>query len=71
MLKMKKTSTGRRPQNIKSGISQQPPVRSYSNLTLKLRLPNETLQMFHIKMTSNGRGPQISKWSISATADWI
>jgi hypothetical protein len=27
-------------------------------LGLKLRLPNETLQMFQIKMTSNGRGPQ-------------
>ena len=29
--KMKKTSSGRQPQNTKSGISQQPIIESYSN----------------------------------------
>ena len=33
---MKTTSSGRRPQNMESGISQQPLVGSYSNLKLKL-----------------------------------
>jgi hypothetical protein len=35
--KMKTTSDGRRPQNIKSGISQEPMPGSYSNIKLKLR----------------------------------
>ena len=39
ILQMKTTSHGRRPQNIKSGISQQPLIGSYSNFKLKLRLP--------------------------------
>ena len=34
ILKMKTTSHGRLPQNIKSGISQQPLIGSYSNLKL-------------------------------------
>ena len=37
---MKTTSNGRRPQNIKIGISQQPRTGSYSNFKLKLRWPN-------------------------------
>ena len=35
-LQRKTTTNGRRPQNMKSGISQQPLVGSYSNLKLKL-----------------------------------
>ena len=38
---MKTTSDGRRPQHIKSWISQQPLIGSYSNLKLKLRGPNQ------------------------------
>ena len=34
ILKTKTTSNGRQPQNIKSWKSQQPPVRSYTNLKL-------------------------------------
>ena len=41
MLETKTTSNGRRPQNIKSGISQQPLIGSFSNLKLKLRGPNQ------------------------------
>ena len=41
MLETNMTSNGRRPQNIKSGISQQPPIGSFSNLKLKLRGPNQ------------------------------
>ena len=37
ILQMNTTSYGRRPQNIKSGIYQQPLIESYSNLKLKLR----------------------------------
>ena len=36
-LKIKTTSNGRRPQNIKSGISQQPLIGSHSNFKLKLK----------------------------------
>ena len=39
---MKTTSNGRQPQNIKSGISQQPLIGSFSNLKLKLRRPNQS-----------------------------
>ena len=41
MLDMKTTSNGRRPQNIKSWISQQPLIGSSSNFKLKLRGPNK------------------------------
>jgi hypothetical protein len=34
---MKMTSSGRRPQNIESGIFQQPLIGSYSNFKLILR----------------------------------
>jgi hypothetical protein len=40
MVAMKTTSNGRRPQNIKRKISQQPLNRSSSNFKLKLREPN-------------------------------
>ena len=36
-LQWKMTTNGRRPQNMKSGIDQQPLVGSYSNFKLKLR----------------------------------
>ena len=55
ILKMKTTSNGRRPQNIKRGISQQPCIWSYSNFKLKIRWPNLILQILKIKTTSNGR----------------
>ena len=58
---MKTTSNGRRPQNIKSGISQQPLIGSYSNVKLRLRRPKQTGQILQMKMTSNGRRPQIIK----------
>ena len=35
---------GRRPQNIKCRISQQPLVGSYPNFKLKLRGPNQSVQ---------------------------
>jgi hypothetical protein len=38
---MKTTSDGRRPQNIKSGIFQQPLIGSSSNFKLKLRGLNQ------------------------------
>jgi hypothetical protein len=45
LLQMKTTSYGRRPQNIKSGIYQQPLIGSYSHLKLKLRWPNYIIQI--------------------------
>jgi hypothetical protein len=50
------TSKRRRPQNIKSGISQQ---------QFKFILPNHTLQILQMKTTSNGRRPQNIKSEIS------
>ena len=41
MLEIKTTSNGRRPQNIKSWISQQPLIGSSSNFKLKLRGLNQ------------------------------
>jgi hypothetical protein len=38
---MKMTSDGRKPQNIKSGISQPPLIGSSSNFKLKLRGLNQ------------------------------
>jgi hypothetical protein len=40
---MKTTSNGRRPQNIKTGISQQPLIGPYSNFELNLIIPNQKL----------------------------
>ena len=42
---MKKTAYGRQPQNIKSGISQQPLIGSYSNFKLRLRQPKQSVQI--------------------------
>ena len=61
MIEIKTTSNERRPQIIKSLISQQLLIGSYSNLKLKLRGPNHTKKMIEIKMTFNGRGHQIIK----------
>jgi hypothetical protein len=52
-LKWKTTS------NIKSEISQQLMVRSSTNFKLRLMWPNQTLQMFQMKTTSNRRRPQM------------
>jgi hypothetical protein len=41
MFERKMTTNGRRPQNIKSGISQQPCIGFSSNFKLKLRRPNQ------------------------------
>jgi hypothetical protein len=56
---MKMTSNRRRPQNMKTGISQQPLVGSYSNLKLKLIGSNQSKQKYKMNMTSNGRRPPI------------
>ena len=56
---MKTTSNGRRPQNIKSGISQQPLIGSYSNFKLSLRLQwrrqpmKEDLKILKVEYISN------------------
>ena len=62
---LKITSNGRQPQNIKSGISQQPLIGSYSSFKLKLRWPNNILQIPEMKTSSNGRRPQTIKSGIS------
>jgi hypothetical protein len=54
-LKRKKTSNGRQPQYMKSRISQQPQLRSYSNLKLKPIGSNQSVQRYQMKMTYNGR----------------
>ena len=59
------TSNRRQPQNMKSGISHQPLVGSYSNLKLKLLGSNQTLQRYQMKTTSNRRQPQNKKSGIS------
>jgi hypothetical protein len=52
---MKTTSNGRRHQNIKSGISQQPLLGFSSNFKPELRGPNQIKICLDMKMTSNGR----------------
>ena len=64
------TENGRWPQNMKSRISQQPLVRSYSNMKLKLTGLNLKVKRCHMKMKSkkttlNGRWPQNMKSRIS------
>ena len=65
---MKTTSNGRRPQNVKSWISQQPLIGSSWNFKLKPRGPNQNEKCLQWrwplmegdvqwKMTSNGRQP--------------
>ena len=46
------------PQNIKSGIFQQPLAGSYANLKLKIMGVNQRVQKCQMKMTSNGRRPK-------------
>jgi hypothetical protein len=70
-LKWKTTS------NIKSEIYQQLLVGSSPNFKLRLIWPKQILQIFQIRMTSNGRGPQIEdylkyqNWNISPTTGLI
>ena len=59
------TSNGRRTQNIKSGISQQPLIGSSSNFKLKLIGPNQNFILLIMKMTYKGRRPQNIKSGIS------
>ena len=61
-LQWKTTLNGRWPQNIKSGISQQPLIGSSSNFKLKLRGQNKIKNAWYEddlqwKTTSNGRRP--------------
>jgi hypothetical protein len=49
---------GRRPENIKCRISQQPLVGSYPNLKLKLRGLNQSVHKPQIEYDQNGRRPQ-------------
>jgi hypothetical protein len=65
LLEMKRTANGRQPQNIHSGISQQPLIGSSSNLKLKLRGPNKKRKLLIIKTALNGRRPQNIKSVIS------
>ena len=58
LLEIKKTSNGRRPQNIYSGISQQLLIGSSSNLKLK------QIKKIVIKTALNGRRPQNIKSAI-------
>ena len=53
MLERKTTTNGRRPQNIKSKISQHPLIGFSSNLKVKLRGPNQN------QKSSKGRQPPI------------
>ena len=62
---MKTTYNGRRPQNIKSGISQQQPIGYYSNFKLKLRWANCIVQILLMKTTFNGRRLENIKSGIS------
>jgi hypothetical protein len=66
MVEMKTTSKGRRPQNIKSRISQQPLMRSFFNFQLKPMGPSQNKRLLEMKMTS-----KYLKRNISATTDQI
>ena len=59
---MKTTSNGTWPQNIKSGISQQPLIGSYFNFKHKLGWPNHSLQIPKMETISNGRQPHMERW---------
>jgi hypothetical protein len=48
---------------MKSRISQQPLVRSYSNLKLKLIGLNRSVQRYELKTTPNGRRPELKTTS--------
>ena len=49
---------GWQPQIIKSGISQQPSIVSYSNFKLNLIWPTQNCKFLEMKTTYNGRRPQ-------------
>ena len=53
-LKWKTTLNGRWPQNRNSRVFQQPLVRSYSNMKIKLIGLNQRVQSRQMKITSNG-----------------
>ena len=53
----KTTLYGRRPQNMKNRLSQQPLVGTYLNLKLKLIALNQRVEKCQMKMASNGRRP--------------
>ena len=55
---------GRRPQNIKSGISQQPLIGSYSNFKLRVRRSQQSVKILQMKTTSHKRRPQNIKSGI-------
>ena len=49
---MMTTSKGRWPQIIKSGITQQPMIKSSSNFKIILRKPNQSRKLPGMKTTS-------------------
>ena len=65
MPEMNTTSNGRRPQKLKSWISQQPLIGSSSNLKHKFRGTKPKSKMLEMKTMSNGRWPQNIKGWIS------
>ena len=67
-LQWKTTSNGRKPQNIKSRISQQPLVGSYSNLKLKLLGSKHSANYKGIKW-SNGRRPP-TQYDLKISNHW-
>ena len=64
-LQGKTTSKGRRPQNSKSRISQQPLIFIMLNFKHKLLCPNHILQLHKMKTTFKGWQPQNIKSGIS------
>ena len=62
---MEKTYIGRRPQSIKTGISQWPLIGTFSNFKLKLMGPNQNLKLYDMKTTFHGRLLQNIKSGIS------
>ena len=67
----KTTPNGRRLQNIKSWIYQQPFIGSYSNFKLKLRWPNKILQCLKMERPPIEDDLKILKLNISDTTYWI
>ena len=58
---MKTTSNGRPPQNIKSGISQQPLIGSYPNFELRLKRPKKSVQILQWRWPPIEDDPKILK----------
>jgi hypothetical protein len=52
------TTNGRGPQNMKSEISQETLVGSYSNLKTETMGSNQSVQRYQMETTSSGRRPQ-------------